>query len=241
VEECEESGGGVALPPTPPNTPTPGRSRRDLGKLLHVVRKRHKSSCTCPQVLIMLALCAPVAADDAVTVFLLDEKYEPVVRLEKLAPLSDAMRALLAMYALENGGGCESETEQDKGLHCELTAALGIGPQCSQAQVHLVRAWFNTIPAMGVHDPAQYAKVQAPGALEDVCYASSNTDDFQRQWDRIRVKRDGAEVSVDAVGSWHVRDQTGQFHYRTTYRIDAHTITTLSHTEIPVHHSPPAQ
>jgi hypothetical protein len=88
----------------------------------------------------MFVLCAPVAADDASTVFLLDQKYEPIVRLEKLAPLSEAMRALLAMYALENGSGCESETVRDKGLHCELTAALGIGPQCSQAQVRLVRA-----------------------------------------------------------------------------------------------------
>jgi hypothetical protein len=227
------------VPPFPPSGSARGLG--EVGKLPRVVRMRREASCTRLQVLIMLALCAPVAADDAVTVFLLDQKYEPVVRLEKIAPLTEAMRALLAVYALENGGGCESETEQDKGLHCELTAALGIGPQCSQAQIHLVRAWFNEIPAMGVHDPAQYAKVQVPGALEDVCYASSNTDDFQRQWDRIRVKRHGDEVSVDAVGSWHVRDQTGQFHYRTIYRIDAHTITTLSHTEIPAHHLPPAQ
>ena len=193
------------------------------------------------QAFMALALAAPAMANDAVTVFLLNQKYEPVVRLEKLAPLSEGVRAILAMYALENSAGCESETQQDKGLHCELTAALKIGPQCSAAQLQLVRAWFKTIPVMGVHSPEQYAKIQTPGVLEDLCYASSKTDNFQRQWDRIRIKQDGTEVSVDAVGSFNVRDQTGQFHYRTTYRLNDHSITTLSHTEIPAHPSQSAQ
>jgi hypothetical protein len=190
---------------------------------------------------IALTLCTPVVADDAVTVFLLDKRFEPVVRLEKLGPLTEGMRALLAMYALENGAGCETETEEEKGLHCALTAALGVGPQCSQAQFDLVRAWFKSIPVMGVGIAGDNSNIRAPGMLENICYASSITDSYQRSWDRIRVKRDGTEVSVDAVGSWNIRDQEGRFHYRTRYRIEDHSITTLSHTEIPAHPSQTAQ
>ena len=93
---------------------------------------------------------------------------------------------------------------------------------------------------MGIHRPEQYTNIQASGALQEVCYSASDTDNFQRQWDRIRVNQDGAEVSVDAVGSWLSHGETGQFHYRTTYRLEDHSITTLSHTEVPTHHSPSA-
>jgi hypothetical protein len=175
-------------------------------------------------------------AAEAVTVYLLDAHYEPVVRLEKLTPpLSEGLRALLAMYALQDGGGCESNNDpQEKGLHCELTTALGVGPQCSEAQLRVVRAWFKTsIPSMNDHTPDQFTNIQRPGALEDVCYAAPNIASYQRNWERIRVKQAGTEVSVDSVGSWMARDKSGHFHYKTIFRIEDHSITTVSHTEIP--------
>jgi hypothetical protein len=90
-----------------------------------------------PAVLLAGSQRAPAA--EAVTVFLLDAHYFPVVRLEKLAPLGEGLRAILAMYGLQDGGGCEQNTDpNENGLHCVLTTALGVGPQCSAAQLRLI-------------------------------------------------------------------------------------------------------
>jgi hypothetical protein len=177
---------------------------------------------------------APAA--ETVTVFLLDQHYNPQVRLNKVAPLGEPLRAILAMYALQDGGGCEGNTDpSENGLHCILTTALGVGPQCSAAQLQLVRAWFKTsIPRMSGLAPDIYLNVQRPGTLENICYAAPMTATFQQTWDRIRVRQDGTEIFVDAVGSWLSRGTTGGFHYRTTYKVDDHSITTLSHEEIPM-------
>jgi hypothetical protein len=185
--------------------------------------------------LVSLACSQQTTAAEAVTVFLLDKKYEPVVRLEKIAPPGDALRAILAMYALQNGGGCESNNDPtEDGLHCILTTKLGVGPQCSEAHLRLVRAWFkSSLPPMSVSTPDQYLNIQRPGSLEEICYSSPNIASFQRIWERIRVKQDGAEVFVDAVGSWMSRDQSGHFHFRTTYKIEDHSITAISHEEVP--------
>jgi hypothetical protein len=185
-------------------------------------------------VLAVTAQRAPAA--QMVTVFLLDQHYNPVVRLNKVAPLGEPLRAILAMYALQDGGGCEGNTDpSENGLHCMLTTALGVGPQCSAAQLQLVRAWFKTsIPRMSGLAPDIYLNVQRPGTLENICYAAPMTATFQQTWDRIRVRQDGTEIFVDAVGSWLSRGTTGGFHYRTTYKVDDHSITTLSHEEIPM-------
>jgi len=178
---------------------------------------------------------ATTQAAEPVTVFLLDSKYEPVVRLEKLSPpLTEGLRAILAMYALQDGGGCEGETDpNEKGLHCALTTALGVGPQCSEAQLRLVRAWFKSLPKMSGLAADHYLNIQRPDSLETICYAAPYTASFQQIWDRIRVTQDGGEVVVDAVGSWLARDESGHFHYRSKYKIEDHSITTLSHEEVP--------
>jgi hypothetical protein len=191
----------------------------------------------------ILAIAASVAASqraaaaDAVTVFLLDAHYEPVVRLEKLnPPLSEGLRALLAMYALQDGGGCDSNSDpSEDGLHCVLTTALGVGPQCSAAQLRLVRDWFKgSIPRMSGVAPDTYADVQKPGSLEAICYQAPYTATFQQIWERIRVRQDGTQIFVDAMVSWLAREKTGDIHYRTTYKVEDHSITTLSHEEVPL-------
>jgi hypothetical protein len=82
-----------------------------------------------------MTLSQRAGAAEPVSVFLLDSHHTPVVRLEKLTPpLSEPVRAILAMYALQDGGGCEGENDpKENGLHCILTTALGVGPQCSAA------------------------------------------------------------------------------------------------------------
>jgi hypothetical protein len=175
-------------------------------------------------------------AAEAVSVFLLDAHHVPVVRLEKLnPPLSEPLRAILAMYALQDGGGCEGENDpKENGLHCTLTTALGVGPQCSAAQLRLVRDWFEgSIPRMSGADVKAYENVQRPGTLEEICYNSPDSASIQETWARIRVTQDGSQIAVDAVGYYLDRDEDGRFHYKSTYKVEGHSITTLSHEKIP--------
>jgi hypothetical protein len=173
----------------------------------------------------------PTLAAEPVTVFLLDTKFRPVVRLEKLSPpLAEGLRAILAMYALQNGAGCGEAGPNGK-LDCVLTTALGVGPQCSDAQLQLVHAWFKSVPRMSgaVTDHNDYVDVQRPGSLKDLCHINPNTATDQQTWDRIRVAQDGGEVFIDATGSWITNEDTGEFRYKTRYRIEGRSISTLSH------------
>jgi hypothetical protein len=96
------------------------------------------------------------------------------------------------------------------------------------------REWFNgSIPRMSGLQPDVYLNVQRPGSLEEICYRVPYTATFQQTWNRIRVTQDGAEIFVDAVGSWLARDKSGLFHYRTTYKVEGHSITMLAHEEVP--------
>lgn len=184
----------------------------------------------------LVAIILQASAAEPVTVFLLDIHHDPVTRLDKLnPPLSEPLRSILAMYALQNGGGCQGENDpKEKGLHCVLTTALGVGPQCSAAQLRLIRDWFKgPIPKMSGYEDKYYQDIQPPGVLENICYESPDTASIQEAWARIRVSQDGPKVEIDAVGDYLDRDEGGHFHYKTTYLIEDHSIKTLSHTEIP--------
>jgi hypothetical protein len=173
----------------------------------------------------------PTHAAEPVTVFLLDAKFHPVVRLEKLSPpLTEGLRAILSMYALQNGAGC-AEARPNGKLDCVLTTALGVGPQCSDAQLQLVHAWFKSVPRMSgvATDHNDYVDIQRPGSIKDLCHFNPNTATDQQTWDRIRVTQDGGEILIDATGSWMTNEDTGEFRYKTRYRIEGHSITTLSH------------
>jgi hypothetical protein len=87
----------------------------------------------------------PTLAAEPVTVF---GANPTVVRLDKLSPpLTEGLRAILAMYTLQSGAGCEDPVP-DKKLSCALNTALKVGPQCSDAQLQLVGAWFKSVPKM---------------------------------------------------------------------------------------------
>jgi len=130
-----------------------------------------------------------------------------------------------------NSSGVERATRQ---RYCG-DALLGVGPQCSAAQLQLVRAWFKaSIPKMSGSDPELYKNIQRPGSLEEICYNSPDSASIQETWARIRVTQDGAQVLIDAVGNYLDRDESGHFHYKATYKIEDHSITTLSHEEVPL-------
>jgi glutathione S-transferase len=77
--------------------------------------------------------------------------------------MSEGINAILAMYALQTGGGCEGH--DDAGLRCELTKSLGLGAQCSEKHLKLVRSWFKNEVPKNVKDGSDYFAVNSKGAV----------------------------------------------------------------------------
>ncbi len=167
-----------------------------------------------------------------VIIFYLDKNYQAVVKLERLGPMSNAMRAILAMYALQNGAGCWGGNEN---LRCVFTDSLNIGGQCSKEHIEIIRTWFKkSIPKMSGYRDDIYKNIQTPGNLEDICYKMPDTSTFQNTWDIIRVTQNENNVIVDAHGHWLEREETGSFRYITEYRISKDSVVVISHKEMPV-------
>lgn len=178
----------------------------------------------------------PALAAEPVTVFDLSSK--PVVQLDKLSPpLTEGLRAILAMYALQSGAGC-GKTAADKTQECALNTALKVGPQCSDAQMQLVRAWFKSVPQMSAEqtDRNKYIDIQPPGSLKKLCLSTPDDGEGNAQiWTNIKVTQDGGKILVDAAGQAVAgEDQVFRFRYKTEYEIAGHSILALSH-DVQVH------
>lgn len=159
-------------------------------------------------------------------VFYLD-RGGPVVRLDRV-PQSEGVRAILALYALENGAGCEGKNEQGL-VKCALTKELGLGANCSEEHIRFVRTWFpKTANLTWRWNERWNGDARNPGALETLCYGQPDTASWQNIWEIIRVDVSSDVVTVDAIvsgGSQHGRTRA---RYVTSYRIGQHEITELT-------------
>ena len=167
------------------------------------------------------------------TVFYLDEAYHPLVNLKGLQPLSKGIKAILAMYALQAGGGCQGADES--GLRCRLATALGLGAQCSPEHVNLVQSWFkNGMPRMSGYRSDLFLRGLETDELRSICYKQPETATHQEIWEIIRIEKKNDTVNVDAISSWTVGSDgpSGRKRYKTVYRIDSHDIAVLSHEEV---------
>lgn len=162
-------------------------------------------------------------------VFYLDQHFSPVVRLERTSQ-SEAMKAILAMYALQNGAGCGGKNEQAL-VKCALTNNLGLGANCSEEHLRLVRGWFKKTPNLTSRwNPRVDGDPSRLGALESLCYGQPDTASWQNIWEIIRVDESSESVRVDAIffgGSQHGRTRA---RYVTTYRIEEKEITVVHST-----------
>lgn len=163
-------------------------------------------------------------------VFYLDKHYAPVVRLDRVPP-SEGLRAILALYALENGAGCEGKNE--KGLvKCAMTSALGLGANCSVEHIGLVRTWFAKTPNLTTRWQAmQNEDAKKPGSLESLCYGQPDTASWQNIWEIIRVDVRSDIVTVDAVFFGGSRNGRTRTRYITSYRVEAQEIKQLESSE----------
>jgi hypothetical protein len=182
--------------------------------------------------LVALFCAARLDAAENVVVYELDAAFNPVATPDRLEPMSDGMRAILAMYALQAGGGCDTHNENGE-LVCTLTHSLGLGAQCSPKHVAIVRSWFKKeIPKIkGVGDWT-FKKTQAPGVLESMCYNQPDTATFQDVWENIRVTQHGDRVLIDAIDGWIAREFSGRNRYQSAYKITADSIEIISHRKV---------
>ena len=168
--------------------------------------------------------------------FLLNEQSEPQVRLAELGPLSPAMRAVLAFYAMRGNTGCPpGDTVGDAyRMQCQLTTALKLGSQCSDAHLALVKEWFKDgVPSLDMSTRGE--EVARKGDLKAVCNNVPDTATRRSQWDVIRVLRDNDRATVTAILSWTNGPDTegGSTSFETTYQLLPDRVKVVSHKETP--------
>ena len=161
------------------------------------------------------------------------------VNLKPLGQLSSGLKAILAFYAMRANGGCplgdwDQQTKIYK-MECPLTSALGLGYQCSDAQIGLVKTWFKDgIPALGLLSQKDTADINRSKNFASACNATPYTATHQSIWSSIRVQQlnDGI-VTVKAEGDWTAGPDadSGSFTAVTTYRILADRVKVVSHKE----------
>jgi hypothetical protein len=174
--------------------------------------------------LLFTAQSKHACAAERVVVFYLNEHHRPVTRLDRLPELTPGLKALLALYALENGAGCEGKDESDR-VRCDMTEKLGLGSNCSDAHIQLVRTWFDSTPNLTSRWSARWnTKTRTPGTLENLCYGQPDTASWHNIWEIIKVKSTGDAVEVEAILSWGSQHGHGRVRYINSYRIGSQTI-----------------
>jgi hypothetical protein len=155
----------------------------------------------------------------------------PPTGIGKLNPMPESMRAILAMYSLQDGTGCNQRDEA--GLHCELTTALGLGTQCSERHIGLVRSWFrNGIPSFSASASVYAKDTQKPGGLETICYHSPGGASVQSSWSTIHININKNIVTIEAEGSWIAHEDSGGAVFRSRYEIGIDSISVIDNSLI---------
>ena len=158
-------------------------------------------------------------------VFSYDKNATPLVRIDRFEPIAPGLKAILAMYALQNDAGCTGGYDT---LRCALTDALDVGAQCSSHHVALVKSWFVTeIPKM-----SEYADQAYKSNFENICYKTPDGATSRELWSMIRIAVNGSYVAVDARGHWTSRGKRGMFTYVTKYKIEKKAVKVVSHRKL---------
>jgi hypothetical protein len=174
-----------------------------------------------PLIAALVLVLSPSAWAADVAVFLHDEHWRPTVRLDRI-PKNPALRAILALYALENGAGCEGKNAIGL-VNCKLTSALGLGANCSAEHLELVRTWFTTTPNLTSRWHPLDAVTASP-SLEQLCYQTPDTASWQNTWQVIRLRVEADLVHVNAVLYWGSRNGQGRVRYEHSYRVSGERV-----------------
>jgi len=187
--------------------------------------------------LLLLPVARPALAEEVeVQVLYSADSTTTAVNLKPLEPLSPALRAVLALYAMRANGGCPpgKEVGGRYSMQCPLTTALGLGDQCSDAQLALVRKYFKDgIPPLHL-TRQQAAEINRSGDLARACNATPYTATHQSIWLEIRLQTMSPErVRIIARGSWTSgpAGSAGTFGSLSVFRLLPDRVEVVSHKE----------
>ena len=182
---------------------------------------------------------APQQVSSDIEIFSASDSMTVDVNLKPLGELSSGMKAILAFYAMRANGGCppgewDDNTKVYK-MECPLTTALGLGYQCSDEQITLVKKWFKDgIPALGLLDSKTTQEVNKNKDFASICNSTPYTATHQSNWSSIRIKRlDDGMVTITAEGDWTSGPEgdAGSFRAVTTFRILTDRVQVVNHKE----------
>jgi hypothetical protein len=200
------------------------------------MRSQRSRVPTAALALLLLLPLARSAGAGEVQVLYSADSMTTAINLKPLEPLSPALRAVLAFYAMRANGGCPpgKEAGGKYSLQCPLTTALGLGDQCSDAQIALVRKFFKDgIPPLNL-SRQQAAEINRSGDLGQACNATPYTATHQSVWLEIRVQTMSQErVRITARGSWTAGPggDAGTFGSLSVFRLFPDRVEVVSHKE----------
>ncbi len=199
-------------------------------------RSAHGMSAACRAVALCAVVCAPsthaAGHGNWVTVYDNDNAdASPVVRLDAIPDRTPAIDGILAMVAFQQTPfGCVGPWET---MECPLTRDLGLGLQCSDAHVALVRRWFpDAMPKLSGFGPQRYSGYKGTGPDALMCERTPESATFQSHLSSLRLRRHGNEVVTYMTVSWYAQERSGWIEYRTVYRVDQDRIVVLSNREV---------
>jgi len=191
-------------------------------------------SAACRVVTLCILACASSAqaAGHGAWVVVYDNAHaSPVVRLDAIPGRTPAIDGILAMVAFQQTPfGCDGPWET---MDCPVTRDLGLGLQCSDAHVALVRRWFpDAMPKLSGYGPQRYSGYKGTGPDASMCERTPESATFQSHLALLRLRRHGDKVVTYMRVSWYARERSGSIEYRTVYRVDKDKVIVLSNREM---------
>jgi hypothetical protein len=202
---------------------------------MHVAMKRSarfpgRSIRIAPWLLCGWILCSPAHAAgprDWATVYE-NNADGPQVRLDRLPQRTPAIEGILAMLSfLQTPFGCSGPRGD---MTCPITRELGLGRQCSPAHVATVQRWFpDRVPKLGGYHARHYTGLGGKGPEPWICAETPEGASVQDHLSSVRMRQTGRRLVVESRVAWYARERSGDFLYRTTFRLDGDAVTLLSH------------
>lgn len=185
--------------------------------------RTHRAAASAIMVCALVAPSYGMGAAPMAVIYETDaETGSGIAHLERVPASPKALRGLIAMYALQAGGDCDHHDEL--GLRCTLTTALGLGSQCSDAQLKLVASTFpDAIPIMN------WSRMGSGGKAIAACYEAPDTASVQLTWTLIRMSVRGETVRISANASrLDQADCSFDVRFESVYRVHGEVAEQLS-------------
>jgi hypothetical protein len=140
-------------------------------------------------------------------VFGLDDNHAPKVDIDEAVPRSSAIEGMLAMLAFQvTPSGCAGPRGD---MDCPITRELGLGRQCSEAHLAMVKRWFpDNMPQIGGYHAQHYTGYAGAGPEAWMCAQTLEGASVQDHLVAVDNRQDGELVTLDRYPNLLVRART---------------------------------